>query len=108
KAGYSFSPAGIAVTVNGGNVTRQSFTATAAITYSISGTVSGAIADGVLITLSGTTSGTATTAGGGLYSFSGLANGSSPLAPSKAGYGFIPTSIRVTRTEESRPCKDCS
>jgi hypothetical protein len=93
--GYRFSPASIAVTVNGGNVTGQSFTGTAA-TYSISGTVSGSVADGVLITLSGTTGGTATTAGGGLYSFSGLADGSYTLTPSKAGYSFSPPSIAVT------------
>ena len=75
KPGYTFSPASIAVTVNGGNVSGQNFTA-AAIEYSISGAVSGAIADGVLIVLSGDMDATTTTAGGGLYSFAGLANGS--------------------------------
>ena len=67
-----------------------------AITYTISGAVSGAIADGVLITLSGTMTDTTTSAGGGLYSFSGLANGSYTLTASKAGYTFGPARIAVT------------
>ena len=93
KAGYRFSPASIAVTVSGGNVTGQNFTAPVA--YSISGAVSGAIADGVLITLSGAMSDATSTAGGGLYSFFGLANGNYILTPSKAGYRFSPASIAV-------------
>ena len=96
-AGYTFNPASIPVTVNGANVANQNFTATTAVgsTYAISGTVSGAIADGVLITLSGTSTGTTTTSGGGRYSFSGLANGSYTLTPSLAGYAFSPVSITV-------------
>src|SRR5262249_32657070 len=66
------------------------------LTYSISGTVSGAIPDGVLISLSGTMTATTTTAGGGLYSFSGLKNGSYTLTPSKANYSFDPAGILVT------------
>jgi uncharacterized protein (DUF2141 family) len=93
--GYTFSPTSLAVTVNGGNVSGQSFTATA-LTYSISGTVSGAIADGVLVTLGGASSATATTAGGGAFSFSGLANGSYTLTPSKAGFTFSPAALNVT------------
>src|SRR5204862_41713 len=65
-------------------------------TYALSGAVTGAIADGVLITLTGATNATTTTAGGGSYSFSGLANGSYTLTPSKAGYSFSPPSITVT------------
>src|SRR5262249_52046175 len=61
-----------------------------------SGAVSGAIADGVLITLSGTITGTTTTNGGGLYSFSSLTDGNYTLTPSKAGYSFSPASIAGT------------
>lgn len=65
-------------------------------TYATSGAVSGAIADGVLVTLTGNNADTTTTAGGGLYSFSGLANGSYTLTPSLAGYTFRPASIVMT------------
>ncbi|MGC8762713.1 MAG: hypothetical protein ACP5VN_03625, partial [Acidobacteriota bacterium] len=44
-------------------------------TYSISGTVSGATASGVTMTLSGAASATTTTDASGNYTFSGLANG---------------------------------
>src|SRR5262249_30951893 len=97
KAGYSFTPASIAVTVNGGNITGQNFPATAPPRpYCLHAVGSGAIADGVLITLSGSITGTTTTAGGGLYSFSNLTNGNYTLTPSKAGYSFTPASIAVT------------
>lgn len=65
-------------------------------TYSISGTVSGAVTSGVTITLSGAASKTTTTATGGTYTFTGLANGSYTVTPSKSGYTFSPTSTAVT------------
>ncbi len=65
-------------------------------TYSISGTVSGATASGVTINLTGTATATTTTATDGTYSFSGLANGSYTVTPSKTGYTFSPTSASVT------------
>lgn len=65
-------------------------------TYSISGTVSGAVAAGVTMTLSGAGSGTTTTAADGTYTFSGRANGSYTVTPSKAGYTFSPASAAVT------------
>src|SRR5262250_2763320 len=64
-----------------------------AFTHSISGAVSGAIADGVVIALGGTMIDTTTTAADGLYSFSGLATGTYSLTPSKAGYTFSPARI---------------
>jgi hypothetical protein len=48
------------------------------------------------MTLSGAASGSTTTATGGTYTFSGLANGSYTVTPSKSGYTFSPTSIAVT------------
>ncbi|HPR63624.1 MAG TPA: pre-peptidase C-terminal domain-containing protein [Thermoanaerobaculia bacterium] len=65
-------------------------------TYSISGTVSGAVASGVTITLSGAASNTTTTDTSGNYSFSGLSNGSYTVTPSRSGYTFSPTSRSVT------------
>ncbi len=65
-------------------------------TYSISGTVSGATASGVTMTLAGAGTGTQTTSTTGTYTFSGLVNGSYTVTPSKAGYTFSPTSLAVT------------
>jgi len=68
----------------------------AGTTYSISGTVSGAIASGVTISLTGASTASTTTGTGGTYTFSGLANGSYTVTPSLTGYTFSPTSTAVT------------
>ena len=60
--------------------------------YSISGTVSGAVVSGVTINLTGTSSASTSTDGSGNYTFTGLANGSYTVTPSKSGYTFAPTS----------------
>lgn len=67
------------------------------VTY-ISGTVTsgGVPLSGVTLTLSGSSSGTATTFGSGAYSFSGLGNGSYTITPSKTGYTFTPANLAVT------------
>jgi hypothetical protein len=75
-------------------------------TYAISGTVSGAVATGVTITLSGTSSATTTTASGGTYSFAGLANGTYAVTPSLAGYVFTPASVAVTVADANVTGKD--
>ena len=61
KAGYIFNPVSLVVVVSGANVTSTNFVATANSdpTYSLSGTVSGAVQAGVMITLSGEHTGTA-------------------------------------------------
>jgi carboxypeptidase family protein len=64
--------------------------------HSIAGTVTGAVSDGVLVTLAGSASATMTTSGGGRYSFSGLADGAYMLTPTRPGYTFAPASIAVT------------
>jgi len=96
KTGYTFSPTSTSVTISGANQTGKNFTATAAPTYSISGTVSGAIASGVTISLTGAATATTTTATDGTYTFSGLADGTYTVTPSKSGYSFTPASISVT------------
>ncbi len=65
-------------------------------TYSISGTVSGAVASGVTMTLSGAGTGTTTTAADGSYTFSGRPNGSYTVTPSRTGYTFSPANSAVT------------
>lgn len=95
--GYSFSPTGTAVSVSGANITGTNFTATAALTYSISGSVSGAVTGGVTITLSGINNGTTVTGASGTYNFSGLVSGNYTVTPSLAAYTFSPTpSISIT------------
>jgi len=61
-------------------------------TYTLSGTVSGAVPQGVTITLSGAGSGTTTTSAGGTYSFTGLSNGYYTVTATRANYAFSPAS----------------
>jgi hypothetical protein len=70
--------------------------ATPPATHAISGAVSGAVADGVSVALTGTATRTAVTAGGGAFSFAGLADGSYTLTPTLAGYTFTPPSAPVS------------
>ena len=72
-------------------------------TYTISGTVSGAVVSGVTVNLTGTSSGTATTDGSGNFTFAGLNNGSYTVTPSKAGFTFTPTSLPATVNNASVP-----
>ncbi len=72
------------------------------VTYSISGTVtlSGSGLAGVTMTLTGTSSGSATTnASYGSYSFSGLTNGSYTITPSLFGFTFSPAFSTTTVPE---------
>ncbi len=59
-------------------------------TLSISGTVGGAIAAGVKVSLSGASTATTRTDASGRYSFSGLGNGTYSILPSWPGYAFSP------------------
>jgi len=63
--------------------------------WNISGTVSGAVSQGVSITLGGAASKTTTDASG-LYAFSGLSNGSSTVTPSLTGFTVNPASRSVS------------
>ena len=76
KQGYTFSPTSASVTIATGNKTRN-FTGTAIpTTFAISGTVSGAVTQGVTITLSIPGVSPSTTTGvGGTYSFANMPNG---------------------------------
>jgi hypothetical protein len=100
-AGYVFSPASNAVsTINGGNTTSGTFTASvyAPATSTLFGTVSGAVAKDVFITLSGTNTGSTVTDASGSYRFSGLAAGSYTVTPSLPGHTFSPVSDSTTTT----------
>ncbi len=98
KAGYTFAPTSLSVTVSGNNITAGlNFTAAANPTFNISGTVSPtAGGSGATLTLSGAATTTTTANSAGNYTFSGLANGRYAVTPSKAGYTFSPTSQAAT------------
>jgi hypothetical protein len=97
KAGYTFSPTSQSVTISGGNATVAAFTATAAPTWTLSGTITG---DGggasVALRQGGSNIGSAVASGSGNYSFSNLANGTYTVTPSKTGFTYSPASQTVT------------
>jgi hypothetical protein len=64
--------------------------------FSISGTVTGDVLEGVTMTLSGDVSETTMTDSSGNYIFSRVSNGTYEVTPSKSGYFFTPTSRTVT------------
>jgi len=92
-----------------GSVNSQTATITVtASTYSISGraTLNGAGLSGVTMTLSGAASGSAATDASGNYAFTGLANGTYTVTPSRAGYTFTPSSLSVTLSGANQTGKD--
>ena len=97
KQGYTFSPTSASVTIATGDQTAN-FTGTAIpTTFAISGTVSGAVTQGVTITLSIPGVSPSTTTGvGGTYSFANMPNGTYTITPSLTGYTFSPSSRSVT------------
>jgi pimeloyl-ACP methyl ester carboxylesterase len=64
-------------------------------TYSLSGTVTGDVLEGITLVLSGTVSMTTTTDSAWNYSFSGVFNGSYTVTPSFSGYTFDPLSQTI-------------
>jgi hypothetical protein len=94
-AGCTFTPDSRTVNVSGADVTGQDFTA-ALVPHGISGTVSGAVAQGVTVSLTGASSATTTTDEAGRYVFAGLPNGDYTVAPSFANLAFTPASRAVT------------
>jgi hypothetical protein len=67
------------------------------LTWTLSGSVTpSANGSGTTLALSGAASASATADANGNYSFSGLANGSYTVTPSKGGFTFVPTNQPVT------------
>jgi RHS repeat-associated protein len=101
---FTFYPAQATVTVNGANVTGVNFQ----MGRSVSGrvTLNGAGLSGVTMTLSGAASGSAATDASGNYAFTGLANGTYTVTPSKSGYTFTPWSLSVTLSGANQTGKD--
>src|SRR6266545_4341312 len=95
-AGYVFSPAFRSVTVSGADVTGQDFVS--ALGHAVSGTISGAVAEGVAVTLSSSVTGThqvATTDAAGRFAFAGVVDGAYLVTPEAPGYVFSPASRTV-------------
>jgi len=90
KAGFTFTPASAPAIVNNANVTALNF---GTVTYSISGTISGAGGSAATVGLTGAATATAIADGAGNYSFTGLQNGSYTVTPSKTGFIFTPPSL---------------
>lgn len=97
RTGYTFSPTSLSANVNGANLAGKNFLATASNTptYGISGSVSGVVAQGVTINLTGASASSAVTDVNGNYNISGLANGSYTIVPTLSGYTFSPNSSVV-------------
>lgn len=93
--GYTFSPTSTSVTVAKANVSGVDFTSSAAATYTLSGTVTGTVVEGVTMTLSGSASAAATTDSAGDYSFT-VSAGTFTVTPSLSGYSFTPSSSSAT------------
>ena len=93
KSGFTFTPANQPVTISNANVTGLNFST---VTYGISGNVSGSGGSGATVNLSGTATASTTADTSGNFSFTGLANGSYSVAPSKSGFTFTPANQPVT------------
>lgn len=94
-SGYSFTPPSISVTNSTCVTTGVNFNGTQLPTYTISGTVAGAILSGVTVKMTLTNGGTTTTDTSGNYSFAGQVPGYYVIAPSFTGYTFSPASATV-------------
>jgi hypothetical protein len=89
----TFTPTSQSVTINGADQTAN-FTATAQ-TWNISGTVT-ATGSSATINLTGASTAATTADASGNFSFTGLANGTYTVTPTKPGVAFTPTSQSVT------------
>lgn len=85
----------------GGNDGSGTNTNTTVTTYTLSGSVSGSIAGGVTITISGGSAYSTTTDASGSYSFTGLSAGTYTVTPTRTGYTFSPTSSAFTITNSN-------
>ncbi len=100
-SGYTFNPASQPINVNGADVSVPDIVATpvTAATYSITVHVvdaAQAALSGVSLALGDAATASGSTDAGGNYTFSGLANGSYTVTPTKSGYSFTPASLSLT------------
>jgi len=105
--GYTFSPTSTAVAVSGTSVTGINFTSTHS-GYGISGTVTGAIAANVTLTLNDHNLTTTTTDSNGNYTLrsTDIGNSTYIVKPYLAGYKFNPYNYSVPMDNKSVTGKD--
>jgi hypothetical protein len=98
--GFTFNPGSLAESITTANVTGANVasTATAAQTFSITGTISGTGGNGATVKLTGTSAATVTANASGVYTFTSLAKGSYTVTPSHTGFTFGPASLAETIT----------
>jgi hypothetical protein len=97
NTGFAFTPTSAAVTVNQANATVAAFSS-AVQTFTVAGTISGTGGNAATVKLASgsTTVATVTATSAGAYSFTGIANGSYTVTPTKTGFTFTPASAAVT------------
>lgn len=96
--GWGFAPQTRSVTVSGASVTAQDFVASPAGggAYRISGTVTGAVVEGVVLTLEGDYDTTTATSALGAYQFDGLPDGRYRITPAFGDHVFTPAFRELT------------
>jgi hypothetical protein len=92
KTGFTFAPASLPATITTVNSADVSGVNFATVTYSISGTISGAGGNAATVNLTGAATATVAADASGNYTFTGLQNGSYTVTPSKTGFTFTPAS----------------
>lgn len=107
--GYTFTPSSAAVTIDGAAADGVDFTsALSGDGFSISGTVSGDLKSGVMVTLSGAAESSVTSGSDGSYRFSNLQPGAYIVTPALDGYDFSPGTTSVLISDRSMPGIDFS
>lgn len=95
--GYTFDPASRTINITVDSETGVNFTSIIIPdAYTLSGSITGDILEGITITLSGNAATTVTTDASGDFSIEGLDNGTYTITPSLSGYVFTPASQSVT------------
>ena len=92
KTGFTYTPPNQAVTVSGANATANF---SSVQTFTLSGTISGAGGSGAIVKLTGSATATVIANTFGVYTFSGVPNGSYTVTPTKTGFTYTPPSQAV-------------
>ncbi|MGD0279557.1 MAG: carboxypeptidase-like regulatory domain-containing protein [Smithella sp.] len=92
-SGYSFYPSSLAIKLNGGSQAAIFQESTVDLNLTVAGVVSGAVANDVEISLSGTPLASKFTASNGTYSFPFASGDNIVLTPSLTGFRFLPANI---------------
>ena len=92
KSGFTFTPPSTTVTISASQTVTFSATATPAQTWSLTGSAG---TSGATVTLTGSANATTTSSSTGAFSFSGLANGTYIVTPTKTNFNFTPASQTV-------------